>query len=66
MSTTIQVSKRTARILKELMKKNNMKTYDELLRSLIVEKYGVPRSLFKSNPKLMPFKSGEESEFHEL
>ena len=66
MSTTIQVSKRTARILRELMKKTNAKSYDELIRSMIKERYEVKDSLFGSNPKLTSFKEEEEAEFHEL
>jgi hypothetical protein len=65
MSTTIQISKKTARILKELMKKYGMNTYDEFIRNLINEKYGIQNSLFGSNPKLAPFKE-EEAEIHEL
>jgi hypothetical protein len=66
MSTTIQISKKTARILKELMKKSGMNTYDEFIRNLINEKYGIQNSLFGSNPKLAPFKEEEEAEIHEL
>jgi hypothetical protein len=66
MSTTIQVSKRTARILKELMKKVNAKSYDELIRAIIKERYEVKDSLFGSNPKLTSFKEEEEAEFHEF
>lgn len=66
MSTTIQVSKKTARILKELMKKNGINTYDEFIRNLINEKYGIQNSLFGSNPKLTSFQEKEEAEIHEL
>jgi hypothetical protein len=66
MSTTIQVSKRTARILKEIMKKTNAKSYDELIRTMIKERYEIKNSLFGSNPKLTSFKEEEEAEFHEL
>jgi flagellar motor component MotA len=66
MSTTIQVSKKTARILKELMKKTNTKTYDELIRIIISEQFKLHTSLFSSNPKLTSFKEEEEAEFHEL
>jgi hypothetical protein len=66
MSTTIQVSKRTARILRELMKKVNAKSYDELIRAMIKGKYEVKDSLFGSNPNLTSFREEEEAEFHEL
>lgn len=66
MGTTIQVSKKTARILRELMKKTNAKTYDELIRIMINEKFKIQDSLFGSNPKLTSFREEEEAEFHEL
>jgi hypothetical protein len=47
------------------MKKYGMNTYDEFIRNLINEKYGIQNSLFGSNPKLAPFKE-EEAEIHEL
>ncbi len=66
MKTTIQVSKKTVRILKELMKRINVKTYDELIRIMVCEKYKVRNSLFGSNPNLTPFKEEDEAELHEL
>ncbi|MEM2194870.1 MAG: hypothetical protein QW803_10420 [Candidatus Methanomethylicia archaeon] len=66
MKTTIQVSKKTVRILKELMKRINVKTYDELIRIMVSEKYKVRNSLFGSNPNLTPFKEEDEAELHEL
>ncbi|MEM2912981.1 MAG: hypothetical protein QXR06_01410 [Candidatus Bathyarchaeia archaeon] len=48
------------------MKKMNFKTYDDLIKALIREKWGVKDSLFGSNPRLTPFKEEEEAEFHEL
>ncbi|MCD6465621.1 hypothetical protein J7L27_04570 [Candidatus Bathyarchaeota archaeon] len=48
------------------MKKLNAKNYDEVIRLLIKEKYGIKNSLFGSNPRLAPFKEEEEAEFHEL
>jgi len=66
MKTTIQLDKKTVQILKDLMKRLNAKTYDEVIRLLIKEKYGIKNSLFGSNPRLAPFKEEEEAEFHEL
>lgn len=66
MKTTIQLNKKTVQILKDLMKKMNFKTYDDLIKALITEKWGVKDSLFGSNPRLTPFKEEEEAEFHEL
>lgn len=48
------------------MKKTSVKTYDELIRILINERYTIQGSLFGSNPKIAPFKEEEEVELHEL
>ncbi|MEM3677248.1 MAG: hypothetical protein QW176_03780 [Candidatus Bathyarchaeia archaeon] len=66
MSTTIQVSRRVARILRELMKRTGVETYDELIRTLINERYRIQESLFGSNPRIASFKEEEEAELHEL
>jgi hypothetical protein len=66
MSTTIQTSKKTAQQLREIMKKTGAKTYDEIIRELIKERQSIPSSLFGSNPRLKPFTTKEEAEFHEL
>ena len=66
MSTTIQTSKKTAQLLRELMKKTGAASYDEVISSLAREKLSVPKSMFGSNPKLKPFTEEDESHFHEL
>jgi hypothetical protein len=66
MSTTIQTRKRTANLLKELMKKTGAKSYDEVIAALAKEKLKVPKSMFGSNPSLKPFTEEEESQFHEF
>jgi hypothetical protein len=66
MKTTIQLNKKTVQILKDLMRKMNAKTYDDVIRALIRDKYEIKDSFFGSNPKLAPFKEEEEAEFHEL
>lgn len=66
MSTTIQTRKKTAQLLRELMKKTGAKSYDEIIASLAKEKLQVPKSMFGSNPKLRAFTQKEESQFHEL
>ncbi|MEM2423819.1 MAG: hypothetical protein QXG34_01395 [Candidatus Bathyarchaeia archaeon] len=66
MKTTIQLDKKTVQILKDLMKKMNFETYDDLIKALVREKWGVKDSLFGSNPRLTSFKEEEEAEFHEL
>ncbi|MEM2151873.1 MAG: hypothetical protein QXU02_03925 [Candidatus Bathyarchaeia archaeon] len=66
MKTTIQLSRKTVQLLKDLMRRMNAKTYDEVIRAILREKYGVKVSLFGSNPRLTPFSEEEEAEFHEL
>ena len=66
MSTTIQTTKKTAQLLRELMKKTGAASYDEVISSLAREKLSVPKSMFGSNPRLKPFTEEDESHFHEL
>ena len=66
MSTTIQVSKKTAQILRDLVKKKKAKNYDEVIMRLLAEKYKIPKSMFGSNPNLAPFTEEDEAESHEL
>lgn len=66
MSTTIQTSKKTVQQLREIMKKTGARNYDEVITKLISDQHQIPKSLFKSNPKLKPFAHAEEAEFHEL
>jgi hypothetical protein len=66
MSTTIQVKRKTLQLLNSLKKKVKAKSYDDLLRRLLLEKLGVPDSMFGANPKLSSFREEDEGEFHEL
>ena len=66
MSTTIQTTKKTAQLLKELMKKTGAKSYDEVIASMAREKLKVPKSMFGSNPRLGHFAEKDELESHEL
>ena len=66
MSSTVQVSKRTLQLLNMLKQEKAAKSHDEVIRSLIAEKKGFPKSMFGSNPKLRPFSPEEEAEAHEL
>jgi hypothetical protein len=65
MSTTIQTSKKTAQLLRELMKKTGAKSYDEVIAGMAREKLSVPKSMFGSNPKLGRFTEKDEMEPHE-
>jgi hypothetical protein len=66
MSTTIQTSKKTAQLLRDLKKKTGAKSYDELISALVREKLDIPKSLFGSNPRLPPFSEEDEMKSHEL
>ena len=66
MSTTIQTSKKTAQLLRELMKKTGAKSYDEVIAAMAREKLSVPKSMFGSNPRLGHFTEKDELESHEL
>ncbi|MEM3607610.1 MAG: hypothetical protein QW238_01925 [Candidatus Bathyarchaeia archaeon] len=48
------------------MKRTGVETYDELIRTLINERYRIQESLFGSNPRIASFKEEEEAELHEL
>ena len=66
MSTTVQVDKKTLQLLNKLKEKMGTRSYDELIRILIFEREGIPRSMFGSNTKLKTFSSKDEAELHEL
>ena len=66
MSTTIQTSKKTAQLLRELMKKTGAKSYDEVIAAMAREKLSVPKSMFGSNPRLGHFTEKDELESHGL
>ena len=65
-STTIQASKKTAQLLRELMKKTGAKSYDEVIAAMAREKLSVPKSMFGSNPRLGHFTEKDELESHGL
>lgn len=66
MSTTVQIDKKTLQMLNRLKEKMGTKSYDELIRMLMFEREGIPRSMFGSNTTLKPFSSEDEAELHEL
>jgi hypothetical protein len=59
METTVQLSKNTVQILKDLKKKMHAKSYDEVISRLVLKESGIPKSMFGSNPKLDPFTEEE-------
>lgn len=66
MPTTVQVDKKTLQMLNRLKEKIGARSYDELIKMLIFEREGIPRSMFGSNTKLKPFSFEDETELHEL
>ena len=59
METTIQLNKQTVQVLKDMKKKSGMKSYDELINSLIRKQKKTSKSMFGSNPRLDPFTEEE-------
>jgi predicted CopG family antitoxin len=55
METSIQLNKQTVQVLKDMKKKFGMKSYDELINSLIQKQKKTPKSMFGSNPDFPPF-----------
>ncbi len=64
--TTVQVSERTLQMLNQLKEEMRARSHDEVIKTLISEREGISSSMFGSNPKLKPFSSEDEAEFHEL
>lgn len=64
MPTTVQVGEKTLQMLNKLKKEFGARSHDEVIRKLISERKKIPRSMFGSNPKLMPFSQEDEAEVH--
>jgi hypothetical protein len=65
METTIQVRKQTAQVLRDIKRKMNAKSYDEVIESLIKKGVKEPKSMFGSNPKLGPFTEEDRAEIRD-
>ncbi len=65
MATTIQISKQTKNILKELKEREHAHSYDVLIKEMAIKKLGVPKSRFGSTPKIAPFSEKERLKLHE-
>jgi predicted CopG family antitoxin len=46
MTTTIQVKRRNLRLLEALKKRMGLKSYDEVIESLLEKKAGIPSDMF--------------------
>jgi len=64
--TTVQVAEKTLQMLNKLKEEMSARSYDEVIRALISERKGIPRSMFGANRKLKSFSEEDEAEFHEL
>ncbi len=53
-------------MLNMLKERLSVKSYDELIRMMALEKLNLPKSMFGVNPRLSSFKEEDEAEFHEL
>ncbi len=53
-------------MLNMLKERLSVKSYDELIRMMALEKLNLPKSMFGVNPRLSSFKKEDEAEFHEL
>lgn len=64
--TTVQVSEKTLQMLNKLKAEMRARSHDEVIMTLILEKEGIPKSMFGSNRRLRSFSPEDEAELHEL
>ena len=62
MATTVQVRDETRRLLDKLKRDMGLKSYDEVIRRLILPRRGIPKSLFGACKGSFPFKRELEVE----
>jgi hypothetical protein len=60
------VAEKTLQMLNKLKEEMSARSYDEVIRALISDRRGIPRSMFGANRKLKSFSKEDEAEFHEL
>ena len=66
MPTTVQVNEKTLQMLNKVKKEMKAKSYDEVIKTLIIERKKIPSTMFGSNRKLNSFSQHDEVEFREL
>lgn len=59
---TIQVSERTFQLLKNIKKEMKARSYNQVIKSLILERKNIPKSMFGSNPQLKSFSQEDKIE----
>jgi len=64
--TTVQVNEKTLQTLNKIKKEMKANSHDQVIKTLIVERKKIPRSMFGSNRKLKTFTKDDEAEFHDL
>jgi hypothetical protein len=55
---TVQVDEKTLQLLARI--KMGARSYNQLIKTLILERKGIPYSMFGSNPKLTSFSEREQ------
>jgi predicted CopG family antitoxin len=65
MSTTVQISNETRRLLEKLKNEMGLKSYDEVIGRLVKKESQMPESLFGACKGSKPFKREQELE-HKL
>ncbi len=66
LTTCVQVSDRTLQLLNKLKQETGLKSLDQVIRELVAERGGIPKSVFGSNPKLRSFTAKDKAESHKL
>lgn len=62
MATTVQVRDETRRLLDKLKKEMGLTSYDEVIRTLVKSRTGLPESLFGACKGSRPFRREPEAE----
>jgi hypothetical protein len=62
----VQVDEKTLQMLNKIKKETNAVSHDQVIKTLILERKNIPRSMFGSNCKLKPLTKEDEAEFHDL
>jgi hypothetical protein len=57
---TVQVDEKTLQLLARIKKEMGARSYNQLIKTLILERKGIPYSMFGSNPKLTSFSEREQ------
>jgi len=64
--TTVQVDEKTLLMLNKIKKEMKANSHDQVIKTLIIERKKIPRSMFGSNRRLKTFTKDDEAEFHDL